>query len=335
MSPSSTDLRFFTSADAPVDRLAGERVAVLGYGHLGRPFALNLRDSGHVPVIGNIADEYADQGRGDGFRVLPMTEAVREADVVLVLLPDEVIPQVFELDIAPSISPGAALVFASGYTLAYGLAAPPDDIDVLLLAPRMAGENARQRFRDGQGFYAYVSVEQDASGQGWQRLLGLADAVGILKAGALQLSARAEADIDLYIEQSLGAILGVAIMTAFSVGVEGGIPPEALVMEMYGSEEMEMVWRSFREEGFFRASSVHGPTALFGGFIRTMQLMPLGLGGTFRQILDDIQSGQFAQQFQAERERGYPLLAQAEAMSVEDGPIAQAEEQLRRLMGTV
>ena len=341
MTAENKSIRFFAAKDAEPGALNGERLAVLGYGHLGRPFALNLRDATHEAmgrdasplVVGNNADEYADQARADGFTVLPIGAAVAASDVVLILLPDEVIPEVFAEEIAPNLAPGSAIVFASGYTLAYGLVEPSAGIDVLLLAPRMAGENARQRFLDGQGFYAYVSVEQDASAKAWTRLLGLADAVGILRAGALELDARREADIDLFIEQTVGAVLGVAIMNAFFIGEEAGIPPEALVMEMYMSGEMEMVFRAFRQEGFFQASSVHGPTALYGGFIRVMPLMQSDLSATFHETLAEIQSGEFAQRFQAEREAGYPALAQAEAMSTADSPIAQAEARVRAMLG--
>lgn len=326
-------IRFFTSKDADPTALAGERIAVIGYGNLGRPFALNMRDSGvSQMVIGNIADQYADQARSDGFSVLPVGKAAAQADLILILLSDEIIPETFSTDVEPNLSPGSAIVFASGYNLAYGLLIPPPGIDVLLLAPRMAGENARQRYLDQQGYFAYVSVEQDASGKAWSRLLGLAEAAGVLKAGALELNARQESDLDLYIEQTLGAVLGVAIMNAFYVGVDAGLPPEVLIMEMFVSEEMEMVWRSFREEGFFKAASVHGPTALFGGFIRTMQLMQTDLSARFSEVLEEIQSGKFAKQFQAEREAGYPLLSQAQAMSTDDNPIAQAETRLRSIM---
>jgi ketol-acid reductoisomerase len=331
-------LRFFTAQDAEPNALDGERVAVLGYGFLGRAFSLNLRDSGADPlVVGNIEDEYAEQARSEGFTVLPISEAVTASDVILVLLPDEVIPEVFADDIAPNLTPGSAIVFASGYNLAYGLIEPPSGVDVLLLAPRMAGENARQRFLDKEGFFAYVSVEQETSDKAWKRLLGLAYATGVLYAGALELDARREADLDLFIEQTLGAVVGVAILSAFSIGVEAGIPPEAMVMEMYMSEEMEMVWRSFRQQGFFRASDTHGPTALYGGFVRTMQLMMSDLGSRFRETMDEIQSGEFARQFQAERDAGYPALSQAQAMTAEESPttrpIVQAEARLRAVLG--
>lgn len=331
--PQALPVRCFTRQDAPPGALDSERIAVLGYGHLGRPFAMNLRDSGAASlVIGNIADDYARQAGEDGFEVVSIEDATRSASVVLVLLPDEVIPDVFSEAIASNLQPGSAIVFGSGYTLGYGLIEPPEGIDVLLLAPRMAGENARQRFAEGRGFFAYVSVEKDASGKAWQRLLGLAAGVGVLQAGAVELDARREADLDLLIEQTLGAVLGVAIMNAFAMGVETGIPAEAMVLEMYMSGEMETVWRSFREEGFLRASNAHGPTALYGGFVRTMQLLGSDLPARFRQIFDEIQSGEFARGFQAERQAGYPLLSQAEAMSLGDHPISQAEASLRRLL---
>ncbi len=325
--------RCFTSKDVIPGALEGERIAVLGYGHLGQPFALNLRDSGATAlVIGNIPDDYAQQATRDGFAVLPIREAVASSDVVLILLPDEVIPEIFPTEIAPALSPEAAIVFGSGYNLAYGLISAPPQADVLMLAPRMAGENARQRFLDGRGFYAYISVEQDISGKAWRRLLGLAEKVGVLRAGALELDAHREADLDLLIEQTVGAALGVAILNVFALGVEAGIPPEVMVMEMYVDEEMETVWRSFREQGFMRASNAHGPTAMYGGFVRTMQLMNSDLTTHFRETLENIRNGAFAQQFQSERQAGYPMLSQAQAMITDENPITQAEQRLRRML---
>ena len=134
MTQETRSLRFFSAKDAEPLGLEGERVAVLGYGNLGRAVALNLRDSSVAPlVVGNVADEYAEQARTEGFTVLPIGEAVAASDVVLVLLPDEVIPECFVEEIAPSLAPNAAIAFASGYTLAYDLIRPPLDVDVLLL----------------------------------------------------------------------------------------------------------------------------------------------------------------------------------------------------------
>jgi len=240
--PNASQVRVYRAADAPPGALAGESVAVLGYGHLGRTAALNLRDSGAKVRIGNREDEYAEQARAEGFEVVSITTAAAD-DVVYVLLPDEVIPTLFDAEIAPVLRPGSAIAFGSGYSLAFGLIHPPDTIDVLLVAPRMAGAAARARYLAGEGFWACVGVEADRSGRARRRMLGLAEALGALRTGAIELRAADEAALDLFVEQTVGPLLGAAIMTAFEVGREAGLPPEVLVMEMYMSGEMEAVFR--------------------------------------------------------------------------------------------
>ncbi|HEU5194037.1 MAG TPA: NAD(P)-binding domain-containing protein, partial [Methylomirabilota bacterium] len=316
------------AADAPPDALAGERVAVLGYGNLGRTAALNLRDSGLKLVIGNREDEYAARARGEGFEVIPLAMAAA-ADVVYVLLPDEVIPEVFAQDVAPSLRPGSAIAFASGYSLAFNLVQPPDTVDVLLVAPRMAGAPARERYLSGAGFWACVNVEADRSGRAQRRMLGLAEALGALRKGAVAMRVADEAALDLFVEQTVGPLLGTAIMVAFEVGREAGLPPEVLVMEMYMSGEMETVFRGFRESGFFRASEEHGPTAVFGGILRTFDLDREAMADRFRAVMEDIRSGEFARRFQDEARNGYPVLEVARSMIHGPSPITEAEDRLR------
>ncbi len=147
--------------------------------------------------------------------------------------------------------------------------------------------------------------------------------MGVLQKGAMELDAKREADLDLLVEQTLGAAIGATIMNAFTLGVEAGIPAEALVLEMYMSGEMETVFQAFREQGFYRSSDFHGPTALYGGFVRTMELMMSDIGARFRETMAQIQSGEFARRFQEEREAGYPALSQAQAMTSEESPITQ------------
>jgi ketol-acid reductoisomerase len=324
----------YRAADAIPGALAGEAVAVLGYGHLGRTAALNLRDSGIKVRVGNRPDEYADWARTDGFEVVPLAVAAAD-DIVWVLLPDEVIPEVFPREVAPALQAGGAVVFGSGYSLTFGLAHPPDTVDVLLVAPRMAGVSARVRYQTGEGFWACVGVEADRSGRARHRMLGLAAALGALSAGAVEMSAATEATIDLFVEQTLGPLLGTAIMVAFEVGLEGGIAPEALVLEMYMSGEMETVFRSFRETGFYRAAADHGPTALFGGITRTLEIDRAEMAARFRAVLQDIRSGAFAGRFQDEARNGYPMLGMARAMIEGAAPMSEAEHRLRRIAGAV
>ncbi|HEX9819002.1 MAG TPA: NAD(P)-binding domain-containing protein [Methylomirabilota bacterium] len=325
-------MKVYRAADAPSGGLAGETVAVLGYGNLGRSAALNLRDSGAKVRVGNREDDYAVLARADGFEVVPPAEAAADT-LVFVLLPDEVIPEVFARDVAPALRAGAAVAFASGYCLAFELVRPPDHVDVLLLAPRIAGGQARTRYEAGEGFWAFAGVEADRTGQARRRLLGLAEGLGVLRAGAVEMTAAAEARLDLFVEQTVGALLGTALMVAFDVGAEAGIPTEALVMEMYMSGEMEGVYRAFRQTGFLRASEEHGPTALFGGITRTLELDREAIAGRFRTILADITSGAFARRFQAEAQNGYPMLTVAREMTRGPSPMTDAEDRLRRLMG--
>jgi ketol-acid reductoisomerase len=322
--------RIYGAADVPPAALAGEAVAVLGYGNLGRVAALNLRDSGVRVSIGNRPDEYADMARADGFEVVSIAAGAAN-DIVWVLLPDEVIPGVFASEIGPALRAGAALAFGSGYSLAFRLVSPPETVDVLLVAPRMAGSSLRARYRVGEGFWACVGVEADRSGRARQRMLGLADALGAMCSGAVEMSAASEATLDLFIEQTVGPLLGTAMMVAFEVGVDAGIAPEALVLEMYMSGEMEAVFQSFRESGFFRASEDHGPTALFGGITRALEIDRAQLAARFRQILEDIRSGEFARRFQDEERNGYPMLELARAMIHGTSPMREAEDRLRRL----
>jgi ketol-acid reductoisomerase len=325
-----TNVKVYRAADAPVRALAGEAVAVLGYGNLGRSAALNLRDSGIKVRVGNREDEYAARARAEGFEVTPLATAAAD-DVVFVLLPDEVIPEIFAQEIAPALRPGSAIAFGSGYSLAFGLIRPPETVDVLLVAPRMAGHSARTRYLAGEGFWACVGVEADRSQRAQQRMLGLADALGVLRTGAIEMSAAVEATLDLFIEQTVGALLGMAIMIAFDVGREAAVPAEALVMEMYMSGEMEVVFRSFREGGFLRSSEDHGPTAVFGGLMRTLEMDRGAMAANFRTILEDIRSGAFAQRFQDEARNGYPMLDVARSMIRGPSPISDAEESLRHL----
>ncbi|HZD64720.1 MAG TPA: hypothetical protein VE152_01335, partial [Acidimicrobiales bacterium] len=266
------EVTFYREADADPEALAGQQVAVIGYGNLGASLALNQRDAG--------------------------------LDVVELLIPDEAIPDCFTDLVAPALRPGSAVCFASGYCLAYDLIRVPEGVDTLLLAPRMLGEEVRRAALEDRGFVSYVSVERDASGKALDRLLALAAAAGSLKRGALSLSASQEATLDLMVEQTVGPYLGVAIQHAFALGVEAGLPPEALVLELYMSGEMSQVFRTFGEDGFYRAVSGHGLVAAYGGFLRTMGVDGAAMRRVFEAVLEDIRTGGFAAKLQEEKTKG-------------------------------
>jgi ketol-acid reductoisomerase len=326
---SSSRAVFYRESDADRAALAGQVVAVVGYGNLGRSMALNLRDSGVRVVVGNIRDEFRDRALDEGFNARDIADAVAAADLAYLLVPDEVIPEVFRDAVEPALRDGAGVVFGSGYVLAYDLVKPPSAADVLLLAPRMLGEEVRRTYTEDVGFLSYLSVEQDATGTAKQRLLALASAAGSLRRGALELSARQEALLDLFVEQTVGPYLGTAFQLAFSVGVQAGLPPEALVSELYMSGEMARTIQTMADVGFYRSVTWHGLVATYGGFTGTLAIDKESMQRYFVERLAFIRSGGFARQLQEEEAAGYPTLAAIEAITKVDNPLTDAEERVR------
>ena len=328
-----TEPIFYREGDGDRHMLDGQTICIVGFGHLGASMARNLRDAGLTVTIGNIDDDYRATAKADGFEVGDIGEQVAVADLVYVLIADEVIPGAFRESIAPALRAGAAVCFASGYCLAYGLVDPSDEIDVLMLAPRMLGDEVRRALVDGKGYASYVSVEHDASGQALQRLLALADAVGALQVGALQLTATQEATLDLFIEQTVGPYLGTAIQLAFELGTAAGLPAEAMVLELYQSGEMSRTFESFANVGFYRSVTAHGVTAQYGGFLRTLELDHEQLRNHFVAVLDDIRAGGFAAKLQQEGEAGYPTMRSIEGITAGTDPMSLAEDRVRRALG--
>jgi ketol-acid reductoisomerase len=325
----SDEMIVYRSGDDDPSVLDDRTIAVVGYGNLGSAMAANLRDSGVTVIVGNIDDEYGARAAADGFAVSGIADAVGRADVAYVLIPDEEIPQTFIDEIAPALRPQAALCLGSGYSLAFDLIDPASDIDVLLRAPRMLGEEVRRSYVDGTGFFAYISVEKDASGSARDVLLALAGAAGALRRGAMELSAAQEALIDLLVEQTVGPVFGAALITAFYAGIDAGLPPEAMVLEMYMSGEMSRTFGAFASEGFYRSTTWHGIAAQYGGYLRFGDLDLDEMDRVFRETIEDIRSGGFAATLQAEREAGYPTMEAVAAMTAGDDPMTAAEERVR------
>jgi len=172
--------------DADLNDLEDQAVALIGYGNQGRSQALNLRDSGVNVIIGNIQDHAAAKATADGFSVSSIAEACEQADVVMLLVPDEVMPKVFKTDVAPNLVPGNLVVFASGYNIAFNLITPPDFLDVALVAPRMIGIGVRETFIAETGFPSFVSVHHDATGNAKARMLAIAKGIGSTRAGCIE-----------------------------------------------------------------------------------------------------------------------------------------------------
>jgi ketol-acid reductoisomerase len=272
-------------------------IAVIGYGNQGRAQALNLRDSSAQVIIGNLQDSYANRARQDGFEVHDIAAAVTRSEIVMLLIPDDVLPAVFEEQIKPYLKPNSALVFPSGYNVAFGQIHLHAGVDVILLAPRMIGVGVRERYLSREGFYCLVGVEQDASGIARERLLALTWGIGRLYKPAIEVTFKQEAILDLFNEQAFGPAFGRVLLTAISVLLENGLPPEAVLVEMYMSEEMAYTYHKMAQVGLVRQTAFHSPTSQYGAMSRGARFLGMGLKSRMKRIYAEIESGDFAQEW--------------------------------------
>jgi len=290
--------RVFHPGQQHQDILSEDLVAVLGYGNQGRAQALNLRDNGLKVIIGNKEDRYHERAREDGFQVFDIHDAVKQADDLLVLIPDEVLPEVFSRQIKAHLKPGNTLSFASGYTVAFDLIELPTTIDVILIAPRMIGVGVRERFLTKEGFYCFVGVHQDYSGKAEEKMLALTHAIGGLLKPAVELTFKQEAVLDLFNEQAFGPAFGRVLLTAISVLTENGIPPEAALVEMYMSEEMSYTYQKMAKIGLVKQTLFHSHTSQYGAMSRGIRFMDLDFKPRMQKIFNEIDSGNFATEWQ-------------------------------------
>ena len=286
--------------DADIGALDTQTLALIGYGNQGRSWALNLRDSGLSPLICVRRDATREQAQADGFEAHDV-DAANEADVICVLVPDDVVP---ELPLAPG--PRSCLIVASGYNLAFDRLTPPGDAG--LVAPRMLGPEVRRCYEEGEGFITAVGVHADVTGRARTRVLAVAYAIGGLRQGGIELTAMQEAVLDLGVEQVLSPALTAVSSTFLQTMLEHGIPLEAFITELVLSGEVERTYRLLREVGFAAQSEFHSPTSQYGQLSRRGRYDHLDLLSTMRTLTDDIESGRFADEWDAERDAGYPKL---------------------------
>jgi len=314
----------YYEADADPGAIAGSSVAVVGYGNQGRSWALNLRDSGLDVTVCVRADETRDQARADGFDASDI-EGANEADVVCVLVPDDAIPS---LPLRPRDD--ALTVLASGYTVAFDRFDPPGDIG--MVAPRMLGPEVRRCYEEGVGFITAVGVHRDVTGTALARTLAVANAIGGLRQGGIEMTARQEAVLDLAVEQVLSPALTHVNNAFVGVMLEQGVPLEAIVTELVLSGEVERTYRLLREEGFARQMEYHSPTSQYGQLSRRGRFDHLDVAAAMRELTEEITSGRFADEWDAERDAGHPGLARLKAEHA--GPaIVEYEDDLRRRLG--
>ena len=326
--------RIYRDDDADLSVREGATVAVIGYGNQGRSQAQNLRDSGLRVVVGNRRDGALEEAERDGFEVRPIAEAVGLADVVFLLVPDEVMPQVHAEHVAPHLRDGACLVFASGYNVAFGLLRPAASLDVVLIAPRMIGVGVRESYESGRGFPSFVGVHQDATGNAGARMLALCRALGSTRAGCIEMSMHDEATLDLFTEQGFGPAFGRVMMSAVETLVAAGYPPEAVLLELYLSGEFAYSLEKIREVGMARQHEYHSQTSQYGTVTRGARFLGLdpALKETMGRILEEIQSGTFAEEWSKNQAQAAEIFEKVRAAR-DAVPMMQWEQQARAAFG--
>jgi ketol-acid reductoisomerase len=325
-------VKVFHDGDADIRELDGQTVAVLGYGIQGRAQALNLRDSGVRVIVGNRDDKYWRQAATDGFEPFELGDAAARADVLLLLVPDEIQANVYHAQLAPHLSAGKALVFAHGFAIRYGLIQPPDEIDVLLVSPRMPGGYVRDRYLAGGGVPAFVDVKTDATGRAWPRALALAKGAGFTRAGVVHVSFAEETELDHFAEHYLyPAIIG-AIEAGYRALVENGYAPEAAVMELYGSGEVGEVFLTAAKVGLFTMLDRNAsPACQYGIYTHKDGIVTDENRAQIQAIIDRIKNGSFARELVDDQRNGHVQLNRLRD-AAHGSDLVKAEAAVRRLM---
>ncbi len=322
--------RMYYDADADATALEGKTVAVIGYGSQGHAHALNLKESGVDVVVGLApASKSRPLAADAGLRVADVADAVRESDVVMILVPDTVQKSVYDAEIAPNLRPGQLLMFAHGFNIHFGRIDPPAHIDVGMVAPKGPGHLLRSVYQAGGGVPALFAVHHDASGAARARVLADARASGSTRAGVLETTFKEETETDLFGEQALlcGGVSAL-VKAAFETLVEAGYQPELAYFETM--HELKLIVDLMYRGGLnFMRFSV-SDTAEYGDYVSGPRIIE-GAKATMKDVLAEIQSGQFARRWVAEYDSGGREFARLRAQD-RDHQIEKVGAELRAKM---
>jgi len=322
--------KMYYDADANLDLLANKTVAIIGYGSQGHAHALNLRDSGVNVIVGLYGgSKSAQKAQEAGLKVYPVDEAARIADWIMILLPDEVQKTIFKEQILPGLKPGKVLLFAHGFNIHFGQIVPPDDVDVIMVAPKGPGHLVRRTYEQGEGVPALFAVYQDATGQARSRALAYAKGIGGTRAGVLETTFREETETDLFGEQVvLCGGLTALIKAGFETLVDAGYQPELAYFECL--HEVKLIVDLIVEGGLAKMRDSISNTAEYGDYVSGPRIITDQTRAEMKKILGEIQSGQFARNFVLENQAGKPGFTAMRRQEAEH-PIEEVGADLRAM----
>jgi ketol-acid reductoisomerase len=290
--------------DADLARLNGKTVAILGYGSQGHAHALNLKDSGVEVVVGLREDSSSvDKAKGDGVRVLPIADAASEGEVVMILLPDEKQAEVYEAEIRDGIAPGNLLMFAHGFTIHFEQIDPGPEVDVGMVAPKGPGHLVRRQFVEGNGVPGLMAIDRDATGDARELVLAYARGIGCTRAGVIETTFKDETETDLFGEQAvLCGGVSELVRAGYETLVEAGYDPRLAYFECL--HELKLIVDLMYEKGITGMRYSISNTAEYGDLTRGTRIVDAQTRASMKEILNEIQSGDFAREWIAENKAG-------------------------------
>ena len=302
--------RIYYNKDANLNVLKGKRVAVIGYGIQGRAQSLNLRDSGiDVVVAQKFKDDYYKRAKADGMKIMDIPEAVKSADIVMMLIPDEVQKDVYDSEVAPHLREGMVLDFAHGFNIHFKRIVPPEFVDVIMVAPKGPGALVRETFEAGNGVPALIAVHQDHSKKAKKTALAIAKGLGATTRGVIETTFEEETETDLFGEQvTLCGGASELIKSSFDFLVKSGYQPEIAYFEVL--HELKLIIDLVQKGGIEGMWNNVSNTAEYGGRTRGPKIIDPATNSAMKNILADIKSGRFAKEWVAEYEAGMPTLTQ-------------------------
>ena len=296
--------RMYYDADANLDLLADKTVAIIGYGSQGHAHALNLKDSGINVIVGlYTGSKSAQKAKDAGLAVHSVSDATKAADLIMILLPDEVQRTVYSEEILPNLSAGKVLAFAHGFNIHFAQVVPPEDVDVIMVAPKGPGHLVRRTYTEGQGVPCLFAIYQDATGQARDRAMAYAKGIGGTRGGILETTFREETETDLFGEQAvLCGGLSALIKAGFETLVEAGYQPELAYFECL--HEVKLIVDLVVEGGLAKMRDSISNTAEYGDYTRGPRIVNDDTKAEMKKVLSEIQSGQFAREFVVENMSG-------------------------------